>query len=120
MTAGLVTMELYDRDAVSRVNALADRATAGINAAIEETGAVACVTGGGSMLRVHMKEQPPENYRESFVTPDESQRLTLLLDHLLDSGFIMINTCSATTSTAMGEEEIDALVDAMAEGFTKL
>lgn len=120
MTAGLVTMELYDRDAVARVNSLAERAVTGINVAIEETGAIACVTGGGSMFRVHMKKRPPENYREAFLAPDESRRLALLLGHLLDAGFIMINTCSATTSTAMGEEEIDALVDAMAEGLARL
>jgi glutamate-1-semialdehyde 2,1-aminomutase len=120
MTAGLVTMELYDRDAVARVNSLAERAVAGINVAIEETGAIASVTSGGSMFRVHMKKRPPENYREAFLAPDESRRLALLLDHLLDAGFIMIGTCSATTSTAMGEEEIDALVDAMAEGLARL
>jgi glutamate-1-semialdehyde 2,1-aminomutase len=120
MTAGLVTMELYDREAVALVNSLADRAVAGINQAIEDTGAIACVTGGGSMFRVHMKDRPPQNYREAFVTPEESGRLNLLLDHLFDAGFMMINTCSATTSTAMGEEEIDALVDAMAEGFSML
>lgn len=120
MTAGLVTMELYDRDAVARVNSLAERAVTGINVAIEETGAIASVTGGGSMFRVHMKKRPPENYREAFLAPDESRRLALLLGHLLDAGFIMINTCSATTSTAMGEEEIDALVDAMAEGLARL
>lgn len=120
MTAGLVAMELYDRDAVARVNSLADRAVDGINQAINETGAIACVTGGGSMFRVHMKDHPPENYREAFVTPDELRRLNSLLDHLSDAGFIMINTCSATTSTAMAEEEIDALVEAFAEGFEKL
>lgn len=120
MTAGLVTMELYDRDAVARVNSLAERAVTGINVAIEETGAIASVTSGGSMFRVHMKKRPPENYREAFLAPEESRRLALLLDHLLDAGFIMINTCSATTSTAMGEEEIDALVDAMAEGLARL
>ena len=120
MTAGLVAMELFDRDAVDRVNALAKRAVTGIETAIERTGASACVTGGGSMFRVHMKARPPTNYRETFVTPDESRRLGLLLDHLLDAGFIMINTCSATTSTAMGESEIDALVSAMSNGLAKI
>jgi glutamate-1-semialdehyde 2,1-aminomutase len=120
MTAGLVTMELYDRDAVARVNSLAERAVEGINRAIEGTGASACVTGGGSMFRVHMKDHPPRNYREAFATPEESRRLHLLLDHLFDAGFIMINTCSATTSTAMGEAEVDALVEAMSEGLKKV
>jgi glutamate-1-semialdehyde 2,1-aminomutase len=120
MTAGLTAMELYDRQAVARVNQLAKRAIAGIGDAIEATGVVACVTGGGSMFRLHLKANPPTNYREAFVTADESGRLNLLLDHLFDAGFLMINTCSATTSTAMGESEIDALVAAMAEGFAKI
>jgi glutamate-1-semialdehyde 2,1-aminomutase len=120
MTAGLVTMELYDGDAVTYVNALAERAVEGINRAIADSGVAACVTGGGSMFRVHMKDRPPKNYRDAFVTPDESFRLNVLLDHLFDSGLIMINTCSATISTAMGTEEIDSLVAAMTEGLRKL
>jgi len=120
MTAGLTAMEMYDTDAVEYVNALANLAVAGIEAAIEATGAEACVTGGGSMFRVHMKAKPPATYRDAFVTPEESGRLTALLDHLLDSGFIMINTCSATTSTAMGTDEIDALIAAMAEGLGRM
>ena len=43
-----------------------------------------------------------------------------MLDHLFEAGFIVINTCSATLSTAMTEKEIDALVAAMAEGFEKI
>lgn len=119
MTAGLTAMEMYDRDAVAYVNSLARRAMDGIESAISESGAGACVTGGGSMFRVHMKSEPPTTYRDSFVTPEESRRLNALLDHLFDSGFLMISTCSATTSTVMGEEEIDALVDAIAEGLRR-
>jgi glutamate-1-semialdehyde 2,1-aminomutase len=120
MTAGLVTMEMYDEDAVAYVNVLTERAVAGINRSIKEVGATASVTGRGSMFRVHMKERPPANYREAFATPEESRQLGLLLDHLFDAGFIMINTCSAAISTAMGEEEIDALVAATAEGLQNL
>jgi glutamate-1-semialdehyde 2,1-aminomutase len=120
MTAGLTAMELYDRQAVARVNQLARRAIVGIEDAIRATGVAACVTGRGSMFRVHLKANPPSNYREAFVTADESGRLKVLLDHLFDAGFLMINTCSATISTAMGESEIDAIVDAMAEGYAKI
>jgi glutamate-1-semialdehyde 2,1-aminomutase len=120
MTAGLTAMELYDRQAVARVNQLARRAIVGIEDAIRATGVAACVTGRGSMFRVHLKANPPSNYREAFVTADESGRLKVLLDHLFDAGFLMIDTCSATISTAMGESEIDAIVDAMAEGFAKI
>jgi glutamate-1-semialdehyde 2,1-aminomutase len=72
------------------------------------------------MFRVHLKPEPPRNHREAYMAPDESRRLGVLLDHLFDSGFMMINTCSATLSTAMGEAEIDALVDTFAEGFERI
>jgi len=117
LTAGLVAMELFDQAAVARLNALAKRAMDGIENAIRSTGVRACVTGGGSMFRVHFKERVPLNYREAYATPEEARQLTVLLDHLFDEGFMMINTCSAALSTAMGEPEIDGLVAAMKRGF---
>ena len=120
MTAGLIAMELFDRDAVSRLNNLASLAMDAIEGAIHRTGIDACVTGGGSMFRVHLKEQPPRNYREAYADADEKRRLKVLLDHLRDEGFIMINTCSATISTPMGEDEIDELVGALETGFLNL
>jgi glutamate-1-semialdehyde 2,1-aminomutase len=120
VTAGLVAMELFDEEAVRRVNSLTTRAMKGIEAAIEQTGVRACVTGGGSMFRVHLKERPPRNYRDAFLDPNENRQLLVLLDHLFDSGFMMINTCSGTVSTAMSEAEIDSLVAAIAVGFGKL
>jgi len=120
MIAGLTAMELFDEAAVAHVNALAQRAMDGISAAISATGVKACVTGGGSLFRVHLKESPPLDYREAFATAEESRRLAVLLDHLLDEGLIVINTCSAAISTVMGEEEIDLLIAAMKTGFEKI
>jgi glutamate-1-semialdehyde 2,1-aminomutase len=119
MTAGLVTMELFDRATVARVNQLADRARTGIEEAIRAAGVRACVTGGGSMFRMHMKPQRPRNYREAFVDPNEARLLRKLLEHLLEEGFIMINTGSAAVSTAMSEYEIDGLVEAVRGWFRK-
>ena len=120
ITAGLVAMKKFDKPAVDRLNALAKRAIEGIEEAIKETGATACVTGGGAMFRVHMKAQPPRNFREAYLTPEENKKLLVLLDHLFDEGMVMINTCTATLSTAMTEVEIDALIAAMKTGFEKL
>ncbi len=120
MTAGLTAMSLYDEAAVERLNSLTLRAVEGIRNAIGRSGEPACVTGSGSMLRVHLKPQPPRNHREAFTTREEAARLAVLLDHLFAEGFLMINTCSATLSTAMGDDEIDALVDAVDTGLHKL
>jgi glutamate-1-semialdehyde 2,1-aminomutase len=120
MVAGRVAMELFDQDAVLKLNQLADYARIQLTEAICLTDIPACVTGGGSMFRVHMKPEPPANYRAAFQTPEESTRLNVLLDHLFDNGVMMINTCSGTLSTVMTEKEVDILVDAMLGGFRKI
>jgi glutamate-1-semialdehyde 2,1-aminomutase len=120
LTAGLVAMEKFDRAAVARLNALADRARLGIEHAIRQTGVSACVTGAGSMFRVHMKAAAPRNYREAHTSPEETRRLRTLLSSLFDQGFVLINSGSAALSTPMGETEIDALVGAMRSAFERI
>lgn len=118
--AGLTAMTKFDAAAIGRLNGLAQRGIEGIEAAIERTGARACVTGTGSMFRVHMKPVAPRNYREAHATPEENARLSTLLDHLFDHGCVMINTCTAALSTPMTETEIDQLVAAMESGLSKI
>jgi glutamate-1-semialdehyde 2,1-aminomutase len=120
MTAGLVSMEMFDINAVLRLNRLADRARALIAEAISISGIAACVVGGGSMFRIHMKSEVPQNYRATFASAAETKLIKLLLDHLFDNGIIMIETCSGTLSTAMTEVEIDRLVEVMLSGFRKI
>jgi glutamate-1-semialdehyde 2,1-aminomutase len=54
------------------------------------------------------------------VSGEEKQLLGILLEHVFEAGFVMINTCSAALSTPMTETEVDALVLALAEGLTKI
>ncbi|MFK5957051.1 MAG: aspartate aminotransferase family protein [Planctomycetota bacterium] len=120
MTAGFTAMKLFDEAAVKRLNALTERLVKGLEAAIAKTGIKACVTGGGSMFRVHFKEQAPRNYREAYASAEENRLVNLQLDHMFASGFMMINTCAGVLSTPMGETEVDAFVSAMEAGFRKL
>jgi len=120
MVAGLTAMQHFGPDAVAHVNQLATRARTAITEAARVAGVAACVTGGGSMFRVHLKPEPPRDYRAAYLTAEETRRLGLLLDHLFDHGIMLINTCSATISTAMTDAEIDRLAEAMLGGFRKL
>lgn len=120
MTAGFAAMKDFDQAAVTKLNDLATYAKEEIAKAISDVGISACVTGAGSMFRVHLKPQPPMNYREAYVDKAESALITKLLDHLFDNGVMMINTCSATLSTVMGKKEIDHLVSALKDGFEML
>ncbi|MFT4593534.1 MAG: glutamate-1-semialdehyde 2,1-aminomutase [Phycisphaerales bacterium] len=120
LTAGFESMKLFDATAIERINTLAQRAIEGITCAIEDTGTTACVTGAGSMFRIHMKEHAPKNFREAYMSPEENAKLKILLDHMFDENFLMINTCSAVLSTPMTESEIDELVEAVKRGLQKL
>jgi len=120
MTAGHIAMRDFDQEAVKRLNKLGDRARKGIAEAAKASGARACVTGTGSILRVHMKESAPRNFREAYTSPEETARLKAMLDHLFSAGMIMINTCTAMLSTPMTEVEIDELVAAVGDGFDKI
>ena len=120
MCAGLAAMEKFDQHEVDRLNRLANRAITGIEDAIRKTGVVASVTGAGSMFRVHMKPKPPKNYREAYLSPAENKRLKVMLDHMFDEGFVLINSGSCALSTPMSEVEVDALVTAMHNAFEKL
>ncbi|MEM9064084.1 MAG: aspartate aminotransferase family protein [Planctomycetota bacterium] len=120
MSAGLAAMQKFDPASVSRLNALAERAMLGIDRAARDTGTGACVTGAGSMFRVHMKPSQPQNFREAFTSPEENARLRALLEHLFGDGHVMINTCTATLSTPMTEHDIDSLVSSIRSGFEKI
>jgi glutamate-1-semialdehyde 2,1-aminomutase len=120
MTAGRVAMELFDPQAVNRLNQLGDLARQQITEAIRIADIPACVTGIGSIFRVHLKPTPPTDYRSAYSDPQETQILGVLLDYLFDHGILVINTCSGMLSTPMTEREIDRLAEAMLGGFRKI
>lgn len=117
MTAGLAAMEWFDRVAVARLNLLGDQARRQITEIIRKAGVTACVTGAGSMFRIHFKPEPPRNYRESYANADEICLLRALLDHLFAHGIMLIGTGTGTLSTPMTGNEIDELCEALLGGF---
>jgi glutamate-1-semialdehyde 2,1-aminomutase len=120
MTAGLAAMELFDREAVERLNALGARARRQIAEAIRAADFPACVTGAGSMFRIHMQPDPPRDYRDGYVDALKSRLIKALLDHLFDNGIMLINTCTGALSTPMGADEVDRLTEVLLEGFRRL
>lgn len=117
MVAGRVAMELFDRAAVARLNRLGELARSRIAEAIAVADVPACVTGGGSLFRIHMKAQPPQDYRAVYPTEAQARSLKVLLDHLAANGILLIETGSGALSTAMTEDEIDRLGETMLSGL---
>lgn len=120
MTAGLSAMQRYDAAAIERLNGLGEYARREMKAMIESSGASACVTGAGSMFRVYLKPQAPTEYRSAWQDAAELARIAFLVNHLYDSGFMLISTCTAALSTVLTQGDVDLLVESFAKGLAKL
>jgi len=118
MTAGRVAMELFDNDAVVKLNHITQKAIEQIKEAVKVADVPVSITGAGSMFRIHLRESPPATYREAY----QSKEITMLIDRLLDyllinEKIIMINTCSCMFSTAITQKEVDKLSEGLLNGF---
>ncbi len=117
MTAGKVAMELFDREAVETLNQTTQIAIK----QIEEAGKIAnipmCITGRGSMFKVHFREKAPVSYRDAYDDPNMKKVIHAFLEHLYEQKIMIINSCTSVVSTAITQKEIDVLSDAMLSGF---
>lgn len=120
MTAGLVAMQAFDCEAVDALNRLAVYAHTALRAAIEVAGVPCCVTGRGSMFKLHFRHQAPTTYREAYVTPHEGELVEKFLNLMFDEGIILINSCSATLSTPMTAATVDRLAESVAKALKVL
>lgn len=117
-TAGRVAMELFDKEAVLKLNSMTNIAIRQIEDAVKIAGVPVSLTGAGSMFRFHFTAAPPKTYREAY----QSKELVSLIDELLDfiyfsEKIMLINTCACMFSTAITQKEVDRLSEAMLKGF---
>ena len=114
MTAGFVTMNLYDHKAIKDLNAITQIAKDQINEAIRIADVPVSVTGSASMFRVHLKDVGPSTYRDTHQTPEENALIIKILDHLFHKeNIMMINTCACMFSTVITQKEVDRLTEGM-------
>tara|TARA_B000000565_G_scaffold23849_1_gene16392 strand:- start:2385 stop:3704 length:1320 start_codon:yes stop_codon:yes gene_type:complete len=116
--AGYTAMSMFDKSSVKKINSLADIAKKQIKEAINVADIPACVTGLGSMFRIHLQNSPPTNARETYQDNNTKEIINDLLDYLfLNENIIMINTCTCMLSTSLTQKEIDRLSQALLNGF---
>tara|TARA_B000000557_G_C20811377_1_gene460322 strand:+ start:2564 stop:3883 length:1320 start_codon:yes stop_codon:yes gene_type:complete len=116
--AGYTAMSMFDKSSVKKINSLADIAKKQIKEAINVADIPACVTGLGSMFRIHLQNSPPTNARETYQDNNTKKIINDLLDYLfLNENIIMINTCTCMLSTSLTQKEIDRLSQALLNGF---
>ena len=118
MTAGYTAMKLFDESVVDKLNVLTSIAVKQIKESIKIADIPACVTGVGSMFRIHLTEKPPTTFREAYQSDETKEIINLLLDYLfLERNIIMINTCSCMFATTLKQKDVDRLSDALLDGF---
>ncbi|WP_198421181.1 aspartate aminotransferase family protein [Mesorhizobium carmichaelinearum] len=120
MIAGHTAMKLYDREVVDRLNALGDRARGSIGEAIKIAGVPACVTGRGSMFRIHLSAHAPDNYRQAYLSPEKAALLAAFVGHLFDGGLLMVETGTGFLSTAMSGQDIDDMAAVVLTALRKM
>ena len=117
MTAGKVAMEMFDRNAVDKINALSQVAIRQIYEAGKMAGIPLSITGKGSMFKVHFRETPPTTYRDCYEDARLKSIMNLFLESMYAEGVIMINSCSCVLSTVITQAEIDLVSEAMLRSF---
>jgi glutamate-1-semialdehyde 2,1-aminomutase len=118
ITAGYTAMSMFDKQAVLDLNKLTKIAIKQVEEAISLAGIPACVTGTGSMFRVHFNNTKPTTYREAY----QEKKITIIIHELLDYLFlkeniIMINTCACMFATTLNQQHVDRLSEALLNGF---
>ena len=118
MTAGRVAMELFDEQAVLDLNAFAMTARNQIEEVIKIVDVPMCITGAGSMFKLHFQEKAPNKYRDAYQNKETRAVIDELLDYLfLKENIIMINTLACMFATTLTQENIDHLSDALLRGL---
>ena len=118
ITAGYTAMKMFDEEAVLNLNNLTSIAKQQIEEAISVANLPACITGAGSMFRIHLTKKPPKNARQAYQTSEIKNLIDQLLDYLfLKENIIMINTCSCMFATTITQKEVDRLSESLLNGF---
>lgn len=118
MTAGRIAMELFDKEAVTKLNELTFSTRNKIEEAIKLADVPVSLTGAGSMFRIHLSAVPPTTYREAYQSKETLRVLNMLIDHLyFQEKIMMINTCACMFSTAITDKEVERLAEGMLNGF---
>ena len=120
-TAGRVAMELFDKEAVLKLNALTNTAIHQIEESIRIADVPVSITGAGSMFRLHLQANKPMGYREAYHSKEKKALIDELLDYLfLEENIIMINSGACMFATTLTQKEVDRLSEGLLNGFRLL
>jgi len=110
MVAGLAALEMLTREEIARINQLGERLRNGLRRAFA-AGIDGQVTGIGSIARIHFTKEKVVDYRAAWRSA--KGMLPPVHLELLNRGIFVAPRCEWAVSTPMGEQEIDAAIEAL-------
>jgi glutamate-1-semialdehyde 2,1-aminomutase len=114
MVASLVTLEIFDRHEIDRINGLGDRLQNGFRKSLQKTGIKARTTGIGSMVTVHRTDRDMSNAKDRFLGLKAALELPKLFHlEMINRGIFSVSRNAFIISTPMTEREIDKAIEAV-------
>jgi len=119
--AGIKAMEMYDVSAVDRINALGDRLRKGLEDGLLKTGIKGVVTGLGSILGVHFREDRPRNGKEAVLGAIAAGDLYELYHlEMINQGVYAAPRGMFALATVTTEKDVDQIVSAFGKALDRL
>jgi glutamate-1-semialdehyde 2,1-aminomutase len=120
LAAGLVAMELYDQQAVDRINRLGDRLRSGFQAAMDRVGITGRAGGWGSLVGTIWSGRELHNAKDVVLGFLDSGDISAVLHwEMLNRGVFYASRGMYVISTPMDEAIVDKVVEAF-EGALQL
>jgi glutamate-1-semialdehyde 2,1-aminomutase len=114
-------MTLYDQAAFTRLNQLGDRLRDGFTAALQEVRLKGCVSGSGSLLQLHWRDQKPANATDSILALKKAGELPRLVHlELMNRGVYSAGRGMFALSTPMTHVDIDKAIASFRETLLML
>jgi glutamate-1-semialdehyde 2,1-aminomutase len=122
MVAGIATLQVYDGEAIERLNGLGEVARTALREAMALAGVEGQVTGESSLFEMTFSTEPLTDYRSVWRATSEQHRriMAALFPKLIDRGILISAWGLGCLSTPMGQAEIDLLAQAVLEGLREV
>src|SRR5262245_16113702 len=112
MAAGIATLNALTPEAYARLDALGDRLRGGVTRLLQSTRRRGQVTGVGSLFCLHWASGALTGYRSS--RPKDTEAPVRVFMGLLNEGILLTQRGLGACSLAMGDEDIDRFINALA------
>ncbi len=112
MAAGVATLNALTPDAYARLEAIAERLRGGVSRLLSATRRRGQVTGAGSLFWLHWTSETLTDYRSTRAKDAEMAQRVFM--GMLNEGILMTQRGLGACSLAMGDDDVDRFVNALA------